>query len=49
MSYENNGAPFGYFIDNTGSESIFLAPVLKWNIDESTLGEARSSISQLYD
>jgi iron complex outermembrane receptor protein len=33
MSYENNGAPFGSFIDNTHAENIFLAPVLKWNID----------------
>ena len=36
MSYENNDAPFGYFVQNTGSESIYLAPVLKWNIDAST-------------
>jgi len=33
MSYENNGAPFGSFIDNTHSENIFVAPVVKWNID----------------
>ena len=36
MSYENNGAPFGSFIDNTHSQSLFVAPVLKWNIDGST-------------
>ena len=36
MSYENNDAPFGYFVQNTGSESIYLAPVIKWNIDAST-------------
>jgi len=33
MSYENNGAPFGSFIDNTHAENIFVAPVIKWNID----------------
>ena len=36
MSYENNGAPFGSFIDNTHAENIFLAPVLKWNMDNDT-------------
>ena len=36
MSYENNGAPFGSFIDNTHSENIFVAPVLKWNIDNDS-------------
>ena len=33
MSYENNGAPLGSFIDNTHAENIFVAPVIKWNID----------------
>ncbi|HTV32372.1 MAG TPA: TonB-dependent siderophore receptor [Methylocella sp.] len=36
MSYENNGAPFGSFIDLTHSQNIFLAPVIKWNIDGAT-------------
>ncbi|MGA9599125.1 MAG: TonB-dependent siderophore receptor, partial [Methylocystis sp.] len=36
MSYENNGAPFGSFIDNTHAENIFVAPVLKWNTDNDT-------------
>ena len=36
MSYENNGAPFGAFVDNTHSQNIFMAPVLKWNIDAAT-------------
>jgi len=36
MSYENNGAPFGSFIDLTHSQDLFLAPVVKWNIDGST-------------
>ncbi len=36
MSYENNGAPFGSFIENTHSENIFVAPVLKWNVDNDT-------------
>ncbi len=36
MSYENNGAPFGSLVDNTHAETIFLAPVVKWNIDAST-------------
>ncbi|MGA8170663.1 MAG: TonB-dependent siderophore receptor, partial [Methylocystis sp.] len=36
MSYENNGAPFGSFVDFTHSQSLFVAPVLKWNVDEAT-------------
>ena len=36
MSYENNGAPFGSLVDYTGAQSIFVAPVVKWNIDGST-------------
>ena len=36
MSYENNGAPFGSFIDNTHAENILVAPVLKWNVDNDT-------------
>ena len=36
MSYENNGAPFGAFIDNTHSETIFVAPVVKWSIDNDS-------------
>ena len=36
MSYENNGAPFGSLIDNTHQDLIFIAPVVKWNIDPST-------------
>ncbi|WP_158658825.1 TonB-dependent siderophore receptor [Methylocystis bryophila] len=36
MSYENNGAPFGSFVDNTHAENIFVAPVVKWNIDNDS-------------
>ncbi len=36
MSYENNGAPYGSFIDLTHSQSFFVAPVVKWNIDGAT-------------
>ena len=36
MSYENNGAPFGSFVDLTHSQSFFVAPVVKWNIDGAT-------------
>ena len=36
MSYENNGAPTGSFVDRTHSQSLFVAPVLKWNIDGAT-------------
>ena len=36
MSYENNGAPFGSVVDDVHQQSIFLAPVLKWNIDQNT-------------
>jgi len=33
MSYENNGAPFGSSIDRTYSQNFFVAPVVKWQID----------------
>lgn len=36
LSYENNGAPFGYPIDLVSSNNLFLAPVIKWNIDDAT-------------
>ena len=36
MSYDNDGAPFGSIIDRTGSQSIFVAPVVKWNLDAAT-------------
>ena len=36
MSYENNGAPYGSLIDLTHSQSLFVAPVVKWNIDETS-------------
>jgi len=36
MSYENNGAPYDSIIDRTGSQSIFVAPVVKWNVDAAT-------------
>ena len=36
MSYENNGAPLGSFIDNTHAENIFVASVVKWNIDNDS-------------
>ena len=36
LSYENNGAPYGSLIDNTHAENIFLAPVIKWNIDNDS-------------
>jgi len=35
-SYEYNGAPFGSIIDLVNSNSVFLAPVVKWNIDGAT-------------
>ena len=36
MSYENNGAPNGYFVDLTNAQSLFAAPVVKWKPDELT-------------
>ncbi|WP_292532694.1 TonB-dependent siderophore receptor [Methylocystis sp.] len=35
-SYENNGAPYGSFIDLTHSQNFFIAPVVKWSPSEST-------------
>jgi len=52
MSYENNGAPFGSLIDLTNSQNIFLAPVVKWNIDGATWvkleGQYDSNRSSVY-
>ncbi len=36
MSYENNGAPLGSFIDLTHAQSLFVAPVVKWKPDDAT-------------
>lgn len=36
MSYESNGAPFGSPVDLVSSESLFFAPVLKWNVSPTT-------------
>jgi len=36
LSYENNGAPFGSFVDNTHQQVAFVAPVLQWNVDNAT-------------
>ncbi|WP_175492688.1 TonB-dependent siderophore receptor [Methylocapsa palsarum] len=33
MSYQNNGAPSGAPVDLTHAQDIFIAPVLKWNVD----------------
>ena len=44
MSYENNGAPYGSFIDLTARQTIFVAPVFKWNIDACDLGETGSGV-----
>jgi iron complex outermembrane recepter protein len=36
MSYEDNGAPYGSIIDRTHSNNFFVAPVVKWSLDEDT-------------
>ena len=46
MSYENNGAPFGSFIDLTHSQDLFLAPVVKWNIDGATWVKLEAQYNQ---
>ena len=45
MSYENNGAPFGSFIDGTHSRNFFVAPVVKWQIDNDTWVKAEVNYS----
>jgi iron complex outermembrane receptor protein len=45
MSYENNGAPFGSFIDGTHSRNFFVAPVVKWQIDNATWVRAEVNYS----
>ncbi len=36
MSYQNNGAPYGSPVDLTHSQDVFVAPVVKWNVDAAT-------------
>ncbi|BDV38839.1 TonB-dependent siderophore receptor [Methylocystis bryophila] len=36
VSYENNGAPLGSFVDLTHAQSLFVAPVVKWKPDDAT-------------
>ncbi len=36
MSYQNNGAPFGSPVDLVNASDVFIAPVVKWNIDPQT-------------
>lgn len=43
MSYENDGAPYGSFIDRTHSRNYFVAPVVKWQIDNATWVKAEGS------
>ncbi len=45
MSYESNGAPFGSFIDRTHSQNFFVAPVVKWQIDNDTWVRAEVNYS----
>jgi iron complex outermembrane receptor protein len=45
MSYENNGAPFSSFIDRTHSQNFFVAPVVKWQIDNATWVKAEVNYS----
>ncbi|SFK03559.1 TonB-dependent siderophore receptor [Methylocapsa palsarum] len=56
MSYQNNAAPFGSPVDLVNSSDIFIAPVLKWNIDpgtwvklEAQYDENRSKLFTGYD
>ncbi|WP_157235610.1 TonB-dependent siderophore receptor [Methylosinus sp. LW4] len=53
MSYENNGAPFGSVIDRTHSRNFFVAPVVKWQIDNDTWIKAEvnysNDLSSLYE
>ena len=49
MSYENNGAPFGSFVDNTHAQAVFLAPVLKWNIDADNWVKLEAQYNKLDD
>ena len=53
MSYENNGAPFGSVIDRTHSRNFFVAPVVKWQIDNDTWVKAEvnysNDLSSLYE
>jgi len=45
-SYETNGVPFGYPIDFVNSQNIFLAPVIKWNLDEATWVKLNAEFAQ---
>lgn len=45
MSYEDNGAPYLRFIDRTHSRNFFVAPVVKWQIDNDTWVRAEINYS----
>ena len=49
MSYENNGAPFGSFVDNTHAQAVFLAPIIKWNIDADNWVKLEAQYNKLDD
>ncbi len=36
MSYQNNNAPFGSPTDFDYAKNAFIAPVIKWNVDQAT-------------
>jgi TonB-dependent siderophore receptor len=46
MSFESNGAPYGYPIDFVNSRNVFLAPVVKWIPDDSTWVKLEASYAQ---
>ncbi|HEY8065408.1 MAG TPA: TonB-dependent receptor [Methylosinus sp.] len=45
MSYDDNGAPKGYFMDRTHGRNFFVAPVVKWQIDNDNWLKLETSYS----
>ncbi|WP_428991229.1 TonB-dependent siderophore receptor [Methylocapsa aurea] len=48
LSYLNDGAPTGSQVDHNRASSVFIAPVVKWNISESTWVKAEVQYNDLH-
>jgi len=46
MSYENDLGPYGSIIQNTRAQYFFIAPVVKWNIDQDNWIKIEALYSQ---
>ena len=47
-SYDHNGAPFGSIVDLVSSNSTFVAPTLKWNVNNASWVKLEAEISKVH-